>query len=407
MTGMNAAWLTIIGIGDDGIEGLGDASRALVRHAQTIIAPDRVVKQADYPAAEVRLWSEGFEKVLDLIRERRDTPVVLLATGDPMHYGIGATLARHFGADEMLVIPAVSAFSLAAARLGWALQDVDCISLHGRPVSKLSLSLAPGRRILAYTSNAETVREAAELLAAKGYRASRLTVLEHMGGAEERRVDITVAQGPRHRGSDFNTLAIECIADADCQVLPTIPGLPDDAFRHDGQMTKREVRAASLAALAPYPGAVLWDVGAGCGSIAIEWMRAARGAKAIAIEDNAARREMMAENATTLGVPDLAIIEGRAPEALAGLAAPDAVFIGGGVSEPGVFEACFEALKPGGRLVANAVTVEGEARLIGLALRHDGRLSRIAVSRAEPVGRFLAFKPLMPVTMLEITKVRT
>ena len=407
MSAMNTPWLTIIGIGDDGIEGLSDTSRALVRHAQTIIAPDRVVNPSDYPGAEVRLWSEGFDKTLSLIRERRDTPVVLLATGDPMHYGIGATLARHFGVDEMLVVPSVSAFSLAAARLGWALQDTDCISLHGRPVSKLALSLAPGRHILAYTSNAGTVREAAELLAATGYGASRISVLEHMGGAEERRVDISVEQAKRYRGSDFNTLAIACIADGSHGFLPTVPGLPDDAFRHDGQMTKREVRAASLAALGPYPGAVLWDVGAGCGSIAIEWMRAARGAKAFAVEDNETRRAMMAENATVLGVPELHIIEGRAPAALAGLAAPDAVFIGGGVSEPGVFEACFEALKPGRRLVANAVTVEGEARLIELAQAHDGRLSRIAVSRAEPVGRFLAFKPLMPVTMLEITKGRT
>jgi precorrin-6Y C5,15-methyltransferase (decarboxylating) len=407
MSAMNPPWLTIIGIGDDGIEGLGDASRALVRHAQTLVAPDRVVNASDYPDAEVRLWSEGFDKTLSLIRERRDTPVVLLATGDPMHYGIGATLARHFGADEMQVIPAVSAFSLAAARLGWALQDVDCITLHGRPVEKLTLSLAPGRRILAYTSNAETVREAAELLAATGYGASRLSVLEHMGGAEERRADITVEQAKRFRGSDFNTLAIECVADGSQDFRSTVPGLPDDAFRHDGQMTKREVRAASLAALGPYPGAVLWDVGAGCGSIAIEWLRAARGAKAIAIEDNKARRAMMADNATVLGVPELDIIEGRAPAALAGLVAPDAVFIGGGVSEAGVFEACFEALKPGGRLVANAVTVEGEARLIALAQAHDGKLSRIAVSRAEPVGRFLAFKPLMPVTMLEMTKGRT
>lgn len=407
MIGVQTPWLTIIGIGDEGIDGLSEASRMILRHAQTIIAADRLVNPSDYPGAEVRLWSEGFDTVLNLIRERRDTPAVLLATGDPMHFGIGATLARHFGADEMQVVPAVSAFSLAAARLGWALQDVDCITLHGRPVEKLGLSLAPGRRILAYTSNAGTVREAAELLAAHGYGASRLTVLEHMGGAAERRVALTIEDAKRHQGSDFNTLAIECVADGSQPFLPTIPGLPDDAFRHDGQMTKREVRAASLAALVPYPGALLWDVGAGCGSIAIEWMRAARGARAIAIEDNAARRKMMAGNAATLGVPELKIIEGRAPQALAGLPAPDAVFIGGGVSEEGVFEACLQALKPDGRLVANAVTVEGEARLIALAAAHDGKLTRIAVSRAEPVGRFLAFKPLMPVTMLEITKGRT
>lgn len=402
-----SAWLTIIGIGDDGLNGLPENSLLLLRHAQLIIAPDRLIKTSDYPGAEVRFWSEGFQPVLDLIQERRGTPVCLLATGDPMHYGIGATLTRYFGLDEMQILPSLSAYSLAAARLGWALQDVDCISLHGRPASKLAVSLCPGRRILAYTSGANTVREAAEILEQNGYGASEVTVLEHMGGASERIVVLSVAQAKQHRGSDFNTLAIACGADRDCHVLPTVAGLPDDAFQHDGQLTKREIRAATLAALAPYPGAVLWDVGAGCGSIAIEWLRAARGAKAFAIEDNAVRRGMMAANAAILGVPDLKIIEGRAPEALAGLPAPDAVFVGGGITEPNVFETCFQELKPGGRLVANAVTVEGEARLIALAQAWGGSLSRMAVSRAEPVGKFLAFKPMMPVTMLTLQKDRS
>lgn len=400
------AWLTIIGIGDEGIDSLPESSRLILRHAQTIVAPDRVITAAGYPGAEVRLWSEGFQTILDVIRERRDTPVVLLATGDPMHYGIGATMTRQFGADEMRILPALSAYSLAAARLGWALQDVDCISLHGRPSSKLAASLAPGRRILAYTSGVVTVREAAEILEKNGYGLSSITVLEHMGGKGERRIDLNVEQAKVHRGSDFHTLAVECRADVDSRLLPLVPGLPDDAFQHDGQLTKREVRAASLAALAPYPGALLWDVGAGCGSVAIEWLRAARGAKAFAVEDNGARRSMIAHNATRLGVPDLKIIAGRAPAGLAGLPTPDAVFIGGGITEPNVFETCFQSLRPGGRLVANAVTVEGEARLIDLAQAWGGALSRIAVSRAEPVGKFLAFKPMMPVTMLALQKER-
>ena len=401
-----SAWLNIIGIGDDGLDGLPESALLLLRHAQLIVAQDRLLKTTDYPGAEVRFWSEGFQPVLALIQARRGTPVCLLATGDPMHYGIGATLTRHFGPDEMRVIPSLSAFSLSASRLGWALQDVDCISLHGRPAAKLAVSLAPGRKILAYTSGANTVREAAEILEKNGYSASQITVLEHMGGVLERRVELSVAQATQHRGSDFNTLAIECVADRDCRMLPLVAGLPDDAFAHDGQLTKREIRAATLAALGPYPGAVLWDVGAGCGSVAIEWLRAARGAKAFAIEDNAARRSMMAGNAGTLGVPDLTIIAGRAPEVLAGLPVPDAVFIGGGVTEPNVFETCFQELKPGGRLVANAVTVEGEARLVELAQAWGGLLSRIAVSRAEPVGKFLAFKPMMPVTMLSLQKDR-
>ncbi len=401
-----SAWLTIIGIGDDGLEGLPESSQILLRHSQMIVAPDRLIRTTDYPGTEVRFWSEGFQPVLDLIQERRGTPVCLLATGDPMHYGIGATLTRYFGLDEMRILPSLSAYSLAAARLGWALQDVDCISLHGRPASKLAVSLAPEQKILAYTSGAVTVREAADILEQNGYGASRIVVLEHMGGASERWIDLSVAGAKQHRGSDFNTLAIECVADRDCRVLSTIAGLPDDVFTHDGQMTKREIRAATLAALVPYQGAILWDVGAGCGSVAIEWMRAAQGAKAFAVEDNAARRGMMAQNAVKLGVPDLKIIDGRAPEALAGLSAPDAVFIGGGINEPNVFETCFQELKPGGRLVANAVTVEGEARLIALAQAWGGSLVRIAVSRAEPVGKFLAFKPMMPVTMLVLQKDR-
>ena len=401
---VNSSWLTIVGIGDDGLEGLPEKARKLLRQAVLIVAPDRVIRKEDFPEADVRLWSEGFQTILDVIREARDTPVCLLATGDPMHYGIGATLARYFGRDEMLILPSLSAYSLAAARLGWALQDVDCISLHGRPAAKLAASLSPFRKILAYTSGAVTIREAAEILGQNGYAASRIHVLEHMGGPKERIVQHTVETALMHAGSEFNTLAIECISDGSVRTLPLTAGLPDDAFRHDGQLTKREVRAASIAALAPYPGAVLWDVGAGCGSIAIEFLRAARGAKAFAIEDSESRRTMLAENASRLGVPDLKIIAGRAPEVTAGLTQPDAVFIGGGISEPNVFEACFGALRPGGRLVANAVTIEGEARLIDLAEVWGGSLSRIAVSRAEAVGRFTAFKPLMPVTMLEITK---
>jgi precorrin-6B C5,15-methyltransferase / cobalt-precorrin-6B C5,C15-methyltransferase len=399
-------WLTIIGVGDDGLTNLPESSLEILQRASLIVAPDRLLKTGDFPSAQLHFWSAGFDRTLALIQECRDTPVCLIATGDPMHFGIGATLTRYFGAEEMLALPSPSAFSLAAARLGWALQNVDCISLHGRVADNLTRYLSPRRRILALTSGHETVREAAQILTRTGFGHSRLTVLEHMGGQAERRLELSVSEAKDHKGSDFNTLAIECLPDLDCAILPTIAGLPDDAFEHDGQLTKREVRAASLAALAPYPGAVLWDVGAGCGSIAIEWMRAARGASAFAIEDKDSRRAMMSANAKRLGVPELKIIAGRAPEAVAGLAAPDAVFIGGGVSEPNVFEACFEALKPGGRLVANAVTVEGEARLIELAQAWGGALSRIAVSRAEPVGKFLAFKPMMPVTMLVIEKDR-
>ncbi len=298
------------------------------------------------------------------------------------------------------------AFSLAASRLKWPLQTVACISLHGRPVAALSRYLAPRVRILALTSLGQTVAEAAALLVSSGYGRSRMTVLEHMGGPKERLVELLPLEVSGQSFADLNTLAIECDSAPSTNFLGSSPGLPDDAFQQDGQLTKREVRAATLSQLQPFPGAVLWDVGAGCGSIAIEWMRAAPAAKAIAIEENPARIAMIETNATALGVPELRIVKGQAPAALSGLPEPDAVFIGGGITDAGVFDAAFTALKPGGILVANAVTIEGEARLLELARRHKGGLSRIAVSRAEPVGNYTAFKPMMPVTTLTIRKTR-
>ena len=398
------AWLTIIGTGDDGLAGLSAASLALVRAAKTVFASQRVISKADLPSTELFFWEAGYDHTMAELMKRRGSPVLVLATGDPMHFGIGATLARIIKSAEMLVIPNQSAFSRAAARLGWPLQDVACISLHGRPVANLAKYLAPRGRIFALTSSGETVNEAAALLTECGYGRSQLTVLEHMGGANEKRHEFMAHEAVGRSFANPNTLAIECEAFPNTSHFGAVPGLPDDVFHHDGQLTKREVRGATLAHLMPYPGAVLWDIGAGCGSIAIEWMRAARGAKAIAIEENAARVAMIEANAVKLGVPDLRIVQGSAPDALAGLTEPDAVFIGGGVTDVGLFEAAFATLRQSGVLVANAVTVEGEARLVELARLHNGALSRIAVSRARPVGGFMAFRPLMPVTTLTIRK---
>ena len=349
-----APWLTIIGIGDNGLDSLTPAARTLFDAAETIIAPERVLARIDCGARE--------------------------------------TIA--------------SAFSLAAARLGWALQDTAMISLHGRSVHGLASHVHPGARIIALTSAGHTVIEAAQILSARGYGRSEMHVLEHMGGPDERvrlmRADRIAAEKPHI--ADFNTLAIACEAQPGAVMLPSVPGLPDDAFEHDGQLTKREVRAVTLARLGPVPDGLMWDVGAGCGSIGIEWIRAARGARAIAIEASEARRNMTAHNAMTLGAPGLEMVAGTAPDALANLEMPDAVFIGGGISNDGVFETSWEALKPFGRLVANAVTVEGEARLFALQSVHGGELMRMQVSRAEPVGRYLGWKPLMPVTIWSVTK---
>lgn len=397
-------WLTIIGVGDDGLAGLPPASIAAARAANTVFASQRIVSAQDLPNAELHFWEAGYDKTIADLVARRGLPTVLLATGDPMHFGVGATLAGKLPPDEFVCLPAPSSFSLAAARLLWPLQHAACISLHGRSVDQLARHLAPRARILALTASGGTVGEVAEILRRNGYGRSKMTVLEHLGGAGERIVRLTPHEAAAQTFADLNILAVECEPFPDAAFTSTGTGLPDSAFEHDGQLTKREVRAATLAALQPFPGAVLWDIGAGCGSIGIEWMRAARGAKALAIEDMPARRAMIEKNAATLGVPELILVKGRAPAALKGLEAPDAVFIGGGITRDGVFDAAISALKPGGVLVANSITVQGEARLLALAPLHGGSLSRISVSRAEPVGSFLAFKPMLQVTQLIVRK---
>lgn len=401
-------WLTIIGIGDNGLESLTPEAQAVVWQAETLVIGERldaVIDGASLPGLKrILTWGAGFRETLAQILKLRGTPVTVLATGDPMHFGIGATLRRYVAAEEMMVLPSPSAFSLAAARLGWPLQSVTQISLHGRPLAFLNRHVMPRARILALTSDASTVQAAAVLLAERGFGASVLHVLEHMGSHRERILRMTALEMAETcpAMSDFNTLAIDCAEDG--PLLAPVPGLPDEAFRHDGQLTKREIRAATLAQLAPFPNALLWDVGAGCGSIALEWMRAGMGTKAIAIEPKPERVAMIRANAETLGVPDLEIIEGHAPEALTGLKRPDVIFIGGGITGEGLFGTCWAALGAGGLLVANAVTIEGEARLAELRGQYGGELVRIQVSRAAPVGRYCGWKSLMPVTMWTVVK---
>jgi precorrin-6Y C5,15-methyltransferase (decarboxylating) len=404
------AWLTIVGIGDDGMASLGAEARAALAAAETIVLGERLEPVLDELQSNhlkhILSWASGFREVLARIKTMRGTPVTILATGDPMHFGIGATLAQVFAADEMRVLPSPSAFSLAASRLGWPLQTVAQISLHGRPVAALNRHVLPGMRILALTSDASTIFDAAAMLVARGFGASMLHVLAHMGGASETVLRMTAdtlhAQKPEI--GDFHTLAIDCARHG--PLLSPVPGLPDDAFVHDGQLTKREIRAATLSQLAPFPNALLWDVGAGCGSIAIEWLRSGMGTRAVAIESKLERLAMIRQNADTLGVPDLAIIEGMAPKALTGLDTPDVIFVGGGITHENLFEACWSALKRDGRLVANAVTLEGEALLVGLREQFGGTLTRISVARAAPVGRYCGWKTLMPVTLWSVTKER-
>jgi precorrin-6Y C5,15-methyltransferase (decarboxylating) len=333
----------------------------------------------------------------------RGTPTVVLASGDPNWYGLGATVSQRLPAAEFAVHPHASAFQLAAARLRWPLQHVATLSLHGRPVDLLHPHVLPGSRILALTSDAATLPQVAALLEQRGYGASVLTALENLGGPEERIVSGPARTFAAPVGALY-VLAIDCVAEPDVPLLPAIPGLCDDAFVSDGQLTKREVRAATLAKLAPIPGGLLWDVGAGCGSIGIEWMRAAHDAGAIAFERDATRRAMVGANAAALGVPGLRIVGGDAPESLSGMPPPDAIFIGGGLTVAGLADACWAALKPGGRLVANAVTLEGEQALFALHRRLGGGLCRIAVDVLDTLGAHETLRPRLPVTQFWTTK---
>jgi precorrin-6B C5,15-methyltransferase / cobalt-precorrin-6B C5,C15-methyltransferase len=397
-------WLSIVGIGEDGLAGLSSPARALVDDAEVVVGGERHLAMLPDDDRERLAWPSPLSALLDEIESRRGTRVCVLATGDPLWYGVGVSLLKRIRRSEIAILPGRSAFTLAAARIGWPLAEVDCLTLHGRPLSLLHPFIQPQAKLLILSDGAATPSAVAALLCTRGYGGSRMTVLEHMDGAKERRLDGTAETWSANDVADLNTLAVDCIAGPDAALLPRSPGLPDDAFRHDGQMTKREVRAATLAALAPTAGQLLWDVGAGCGSVAIEWMRAAPRARAVAVERKAERRAMIAENAESLGAPTLTIVAGSAPAVLEGLDPPDAVFIGGGVSEAGLIEVCWNALRPGGRLVANAVTLEGEAALLAWQKAQGGKLTRFAISRAEPVGPFQGWRPMMPVTQYAATK---
>ena len=397
-------WLAIVGIGEEGLSSLMPPARVLLDEAEVLVGGARHLAMLPEDGRERLTWPSPLKALIDEIEGRRGRRVCVLATGDPLHYGVAVTLAKRIPREEMVIIPGVSAFSLAAARMGWSLSEVEMLTLHGRPLALLPPYIQPGARLLLLSDGAASPAAVAELLRARGYGDSRITVLEHMGGAEERRLDGTAADWSANDVADFNTLAVDCVAGPEAAMLPRTPGLPDDAFRHDGQMTKREVRAVTLAALAPLPGQLLWDVGAGCGSVAVEWMRAAARARAIAIERRDDRRALIAENAAALGAPNLEIVAGEAPAALADLELPDAVFIGGGAASEGLFEACWQALRPGGRLAANVVTLTGEARLAAWHGAVGGSLSRLAVARAEPVGPHVGWRPLMPVTHYSVTK---
>jgi precorrin-6B C5,15-methyltransferase / cobalt-precorrin-6B C5,C15-methyltransferase len=399
---MAAPWLHIVGIGEGGLDGLTPATRAVVEAAEVIVGGDRHHALAELVAAERVAWPSPFDALIDVLKSHKGKRVVVLATGDPLWYSVGARIGRSIPPVEITYHPQVGAFQLAAARMGWSMADLETLTVHGRPVEQMIAFIQPMQRLLILTTGEETPAQIAGFLTERGFGKSRMTVLAAMGGPDEARFD-GLAESWAHQVPAFNTLAVECVAASDAALMPRVPGLADDLFQHDGTMTKQEVRAATLAKLMPMRGALLWDVGTGCGSVAVEWMRAARYARAIGIEPKPERRVFAAANALALGVPKFDIIDGVAPAALEGLEAPDAIFIGGGLSVD-VFGACWSALRPLGRLVANAVTLESEALLLGLQAQHGGALVKLNIARAEPIGGLMGWKPSRPVTQFALVK---
>jgi len=407
-------WLSIVGIGEDGLEGLNQVGRSLLSQASVIVGGERHL--AMLPPEDCReklVWRTPIQDSVNEIIRRRGQRVCVLASGDPMWYGIGVTLTRHIPMTEITIIPSVSTLSLACSRLGWSLTEVETVSLCGRPPALLNAWVYPGAKLLVLSESGQTPAIVAEILTQQGFGDSLMVVLEHLGGKRERLIEGTAAswnaKDIAKDIADLNAIAINCRRNPvssrnRVSLIGRLPGLPDTAYHHDGQLTKREVRAITLTALAPLPGQLLWDVGAGCGSIGIEWMRCDRRCRSIAIEHHPSRLQYIADNASALGTPDLQIVAGIAPAALKDLPQPDAIFIGGGITVPELFETCWSALRSGGRLVANAVTVESELILFQWHSQLGGELTRIGIQRAEPVGKCLGCKAMAPITQWTVQK---
>ncbi|MFH9673366.1 precorrin-6y C5,15-methyltransferase (decarboxylating) subunit CbiE [Streptomyces sp. NPDC017405] len=401
--------VTVVGIGAGGWNGLPETSRALLVDAEVLIGGARhlALLPADCLGERIAWPSPLRPAVRSLLTSHAGRRIAVLASGDPLFYGIGRTLVEELGAGAVRVLPHPSSVSYACARLGWPLEDTEVVTLAGRPTARLAAALHHGRRLLILSADATTPGEVAALLRDRGFGPSRMRVLEQLGGEKERTTAEGTAGNWAHPpGDPLNIVALEIrrALDADRPRLGAGPGLPDAAYEHDGQLTKRHVRAATLGVLAPAPGELLWDIGGGSGSIGIEWMRTHPSCRAVTVERDPVRAERIARNAERLGVPGLCVITGPAPDVLAGLLPPDAVFIGGGLTVPGLLDACWAALPVGGRLVANTVTLESEALLTDAYRRYGGELVKLAVAHAVPVGAFTGWRQAMPVTQWSVEK---
>lgn len=411
--------ILVAGIGADGWAGIAPGVRAELAASAVLFGSARqlaLVPEGEVPARRIAWPSPLLPALPDLLTAHGDARIGVLASGDPMFYGIGVTLARLVGPAALRVRPQPSSASLACARLGWAAQDVPVVSAVGRAPETVLAELTDGRRVLVLSEDGRTPARLAELLTAHGFGGSALTVLAQLGGPAEHVRTGTARAWPHPDADPLNIVAVEAVADPDRPRLTRLPGLPDAVYGGEGQFTKEEVRALTLAALAPAPGELLWDVGGGSGTIAIEWCRTHPACRAVTFEQRADRRDVIARHARALGVPGIEVRGAVLPEpegsvaefaaARARSGAPDAVFVGGGVTVPGLLEACWAQLRPGGRLVAAAVTAESEALLLERSHRYGGTLRRYQVYRGRALGGFTTWSPQLPVTHWTVGKRR-
>jgi len=398
---MHGCALTVVGMGAEGWAGLTLSAQEVLGSAELIFGADRQLDllPADLTGDRISWPKPMLPGLADLLGSQPDRRRVVLASGDPTFHGIATTIARLLPDQPLRILPHPSSVSLACARLGWAQHEVDVVSLVTAPPATMHPLIQPGRRLLVLVAGAHSPAQVAELLRARGFGPSRLIALSNLDAKDEQRVQRTADEWPEDAVAEpLTVLAVECVAGPDADRLSVVPGLPDDAYENDGQLTKRHVRAITLSSLAPSPGELLWDVGGGAGSIGIEWLRQHPSNAAVCVERDAERVARIQRNAEALGVPRLDLVTGSAPQALAELPTPDAIFIGGGAGNPGMIDTCWQALRPGGRLVANVTTLESEQAVYAAQVRYGGELTRIEITRAAPIGRFTGWRPAMPVT---------